>query len=119
MFWISYKDLLSKYQSFDRTRLFGSDWHITQQWTTVDVPWTTDYNETKFSLTLTKASPVVIVLSKVQMTLGAMNQSPKLTLCSLMIDISKGLRASTLFLCTSVSRKTASRITLFAATVIT
>jgi len=65
MFWISYKDLLRKYQSFDRTRLFGPDWNITQQWTTVDVPWTADYNETRFSVTLTKASPVVIMLSKV------------------------------------------------------
>lgn len=65
MFWISFKDLLRKYQIFDRTRLFGPDWNITQQWTTVDVPWTADYNDTRFSVTLTKASPVVIVLSKV------------------------------------------------------
>lgn len=65
MFWISYKDLLRKYQSFDRTRLFGADWNITQQWTMVDVPWTADYNDTKFSITLTKKGPVVIVLSQV------------------------------------------------------
>lgn len=31
-FWISYEDLLREYSSFDRTRLFGSDWQITQQW---------------------------------------------------------------------------------------
>ena len=41
-FWISYADLLREYSSFDRTRLFGSDWQITQQWTTVDVPWSAD-----------------------------------------------------------------------------
>ena len=35
MFWISYEDLLRNYSSFDRTRLFGPDWRITQQWTTV------------------------------------------------------------------------------------
>lgn len=64
MFWISYKDLLRTFQSFDRTKLFSPDWQITQQWTTVDVPWTADYNETKFSVTLSKRSPVVIVLSK-------------------------------------------------------
>ena len=64
MFWISYKDLLRNYQSFDRTRLFGPDWHVTQQWTTVNVPWTADYNDTKFNITLTKSSHVVIVLSK-------------------------------------------------------
>ena len=63
-FWISYEDLLREYSSFNRTRLFGSDWQITQQWTTVDVPWSADYNKTKFSVTLTKRSPVVIVLSQ-------------------------------------------------------
>ena len=63
-FWISYADLLREYSSFDRTRLFGSDWQITQQWTTVDVPWSADYNKTKFSVTLTERSPVVIVLSQ-------------------------------------------------------
>lgn len=35
-----------------------------RQWTTVDVPWTADYNDTKFSVTVTKATPVVIALSK-------------------------------------------------------
>lgn len=64
MFWISYEDLLRRYSSFDRTRLFGPDWLITQQWTTIDVPWTADYNNTKFSITLTKRSPVVITLSQ-------------------------------------------------------
>ena len=64
IFWISYEDLLRRYQSFDRTRLFGPDWRITQQWTEVDVPWSADYNSTKFSITLTKRSPIVIVLSQ-------------------------------------------------------
>lgn len=64
MFWISYKDLLRKFQSFDRTRLFDSEWSVTQQWTTIDIPWSADYNDTKFSLTISKPSPVVIVLSK-------------------------------------------------------
>ena len=63
-FWISYEDLLREYSEFDRTRLFGSDWQITQQWTTVDVPWSADYNKTKFRVTLTERSPVVIVLSQ-------------------------------------------------------
>ena len=63
-FWISYEDVLREYSSFDRTRLFGPDWQITQQWTTIDVPWSADYNKTKFSVTLTKRSPVVIVLSQ-------------------------------------------------------
>ena len=63
-FWMSYEDFLREYSCFDRTRLFGSEWHITQQWTTVDVPWSADFNKTKFSVTLTKRSPVVVVLSQ-------------------------------------------------------
>ena len=66
IFWISYKDLLRKYQSFDRTRLFGPEWTVTQQWTTLDVPWTADYNDTKFNITLSKKTNIVIVLSQVQ-----------------------------------------------------
>ncbi|KAL9119920.1 MAG: hypothetical protein Q9187_003520 [Circinaria calcarea] len=64
IFWISYEDILRKYQSFDRTRLFGPEWTVTQRWTTVDVPWTADYNDTKFSVTLEKKGPIVIVLSQ-------------------------------------------------------
>ncbi|MCJ1309740.1 hypothetical protein MMC25_003401 [Agyrium rufum] len=64
VFWISYKDLLRKYQSFDRTRLFGPEWSVTQKWTSLDVPWTADYNTTKFSVTFSKAGPAVLVLSQ-------------------------------------------------------
>ncbi|KAI9718699.1 MAG: hypothetical protein M1812_003873 [Candelaria pacifica] len=64
VFWISYQDLLRKYQSFDRTRLFGPEWTVTQQWTSLGVPWTVDYHDTKFQLHLSKQSPVVIVLSQ-------------------------------------------------------
>ncbi|RDW93338.1 calpain-like protein [Aspergillus mulundensis] len=63
-FWISYEDLLKKYQHFDRTRLFGDEWTITQQWTSLNVPWSADYHTTKFRLNVTKAGPVVIVLSQ-------------------------------------------------------
>jgi hypothetical protein len=68
VFWISYQDLLKKYQHFDRTRIFGPEWHITQQWTSVHVPWSADYHSTKFSLTLQKESPVVVVLSQLDET---------------------------------------------------
>ncbi|KAM7191453.1 hypothetical protein V8F20_009276 [Naviculisporaceae sp. PSN 640] len=63
-FWISYKDLLRKYQAFDRTRLFGPDWKITSIWTTLSVPWTLEYHDTKFAFTLSRAGPVVLVLSQ-------------------------------------------------------
>ncbi|KAK3945968.1 calpain family cysteine protease [Diplogelasinospora grovesii] len=63
-FWISYKDLLRKYQAFDRTRLFGPDWKVTSIWTTLSVPWTHKYHDTKFSFTLARPGPVVLVLSQ-------------------------------------------------------
>ncbi|CAG8010644.1 unnamed protein product [Penicillium salamii] len=63
-FWINYKDLLRKYQHFDRTRLFGPEWSIAQQWTTLNVPWSADYHSTKFMMDVTSSGPVVIVLSQ-------------------------------------------------------
>ncbi|PKY03148.1 putative calpain [Aspergillus campestris IBT 28561] len=63
-FWISYNDLLKKYQHFDRTRLFDSHWTVVQQWTTLNVPWSADYLATKFLMTVTKGGPQVIVLSQ-------------------------------------------------------
>lgn len=64
IFWISYKDLLRNYQHFDRTRLFGPEWTVTQQWTSLNVPWSVDYLDTQFKISLAKASHVVIVLSQ-------------------------------------------------------
>jgi hypothetical protein len=63
-FWISYEDLLRKYQAFDRTRLFGPEWKITSVWATVSVPWKLDYHDTYFELSLAKAGPFVLVLSQ-------------------------------------------------------
>ncbi|KAI1770649.1 cysteine proteinase [Hypoxylon cercidicola] len=63
-FWISYDDLLRKYQAFDRTRLFGPEWRVTSLWTTLSVPWTLDYHDTYFTFSLAKTGPVVIALSQ-------------------------------------------------------
>lgn len=65
VFWISFEDLLRKYQHFDRTRLFmdNPDWRITQKWISVDVPWKAEF-EQKFRIVLKKESPVVLVLSQ-------------------------------------------------------
>lgn len=63
-FWISYEDLLRKYQHFDRTRLFrDTDWRSCQRWIGVEVPWKPQYNE-KFHIKLAKESPLVLVLSQ-------------------------------------------------------
>ncbi|CAD6440215.1 25a5be1b-f331-47d8-a488-368a5033da88 [Sclerotinia trifoliorum] len=63
-FWMSYDDLLKKFQTFDRTRLFTEEWKVTQSWASMEVPWTVSYHDTKFSFTLDNAAPVMIVLSQ-------------------------------------------------------
>jgi hypothetical protein len=64
VFWISYEDMLRKYQHFDRTRLFRDpDWRMCQRWIGVDVPWKPQFNE-KFHIKLTRESPLVLVLSQ-------------------------------------------------------
>ncbi|KFY01851.1 hypothetical protein O988_02506 [Pseudogymnoascus sp. VKM F-3808] len=63
-FWISYDDFLKKYQTFDRTRLFTDDWKVTHQWTSLTVPWSVDYNATKFAFTISKPASVVVVLNQ-------------------------------------------------------
>ncbi|KIY01600.1 uncharacterized protein Z520_03152 [Fonsecaea multimorphosa CBS 102226] len=68
IFWISYDDLLKKYQHFDRTRIFGPEWNVTQCWTSVNVSWSAEYHSTKFSLTLEEKAPVVIVLAQLDDT---------------------------------------------------
>lgn len=80
-FWMSYEDLLRKYQTFDRTRLFTEDWKVTQQWTSLTVPWSVDYNSTKFSFMLEKKASVVLVLSQV----SCKQPFPSLTACCLLI----------------------------------
>ena len=64
VFWISYKDFLKHFPSINRVRLFDKEWQVAQQWTSVNVPWTVDYLDTKFQFTITKKCPVVIVLSQ-------------------------------------------------------
>lgn len=65
VFWISFEDLLRKYQHFDRTRLFmdSPDWRVTQKWISVEVPWNAEF-EQRFRVVLKKESPVVLVLSQ-------------------------------------------------------
>ncbi|MCJ1384380.1 calpain 2, (m II) large subunit [Xylographa soralifera] len=64
IFWISYTDLLRRYDQLWRTRLFTPDWNVSQHWTTIEVPWSGDYNDTKFEFVLSKPGTTVIVLSK-------------------------------------------------------
>lgn len=64
VFWISYKDFLKQFPHINRVRLFNKDWKVAQQWTCVSVPWTVDYLDTKFEITVTERGPLVVVLSQ-------------------------------------------------------
>lgn len=68
VFWISYEDLLNKYQHFDRTRIFTREWNVSQAWVGVDVGWSSEYHGTRFKLTVREKGPVVIVLSQLDDT---------------------------------------------------
>lgn len=50
---------MRKYQSFDRTRLFTPEWEVNQQWASLQVPFFSDYLDTKFEIVLEKDAPVV------------------------------------------------------------
>ncbi|KAF1850642.1 cysteine proteinase [Cucurbitaria berberidis CBS 394.84] len=62
LFWMSYEDLLKRFQLLDRTRLFDQEWTVVQHWTSVSVAWVTGYLNTKFQVTIKKAGPTVFVL---------------------------------------------------------
>jgi len=64
VFWISFKDFLKHFTSINRVRLFDGKWKVAQQWTCVSVPWTVEYLDTKFQLSITEKGPVIIVLSQ-------------------------------------------------------
>ena len=64
IFWMPYEDFLQRYSSLKRTRLFSPQWNVTQKWTTVQVPWSGDYNDTRFEFTIPEATHTVVVLSK-------------------------------------------------------
>ncbi|EOD43606.1 putative calpain family cysteine protease protein [Neofusicoccum parvum UCRNP2] len=64
MFWMSYEDMLSRFIRLDRTRLFGEDWKVVQQWTNINVSWLTGYINTKFVIEIKKSGLYVFVLSK-------------------------------------------------------
>ncbi|KAI0480154.1 hypothetical protein GGR56DRAFT_671298 [Xylariaceae sp. FL0804] len=64
VFWITFEDMIEKYQHIDRTRLFRDpDWRCCQRWIGVEVPWKPQWNE-KFHFQLTKESPLVLVLQQ-------------------------------------------------------
>jgi hypothetical protein len=64
IFWIRYEDMLRKYDVIWKTRLFRPDWRVTQQWTSLNIPWAGEYQDTKFEVVVEKPAPTVFVLSQ-------------------------------------------------------
>ncbi|KAF2849657.1 cysteine proteinase [Plenodomus tracheiphilus IPT5] len=62
LFWMSYEDMLKRFNLLDRTRLFDADWTVVQHWTSVSVAWVTGYLNTKFKVEIKKPGPTVFVL---------------------------------------------------------
>ena len=64
VFWIRFEDLLRKYDVIWRTRLFSDEWNVTQQWSSLAIPWAGEYQDAKFEVVLAQDAPVAIVLSQ-------------------------------------------------------
>ncbi|KAI6715975.1 hypothetical protein PZA11_002387 [Diplocarpon coronariae] len=64
IFWMPYESFLERFVEIWRARLFTEDWNVSQHWTTIQVPWSGDYNDTEFEFELTEATTTVIVLSQ-------------------------------------------------------
>ncbi|KAE8867705.1 hypothetical protein PTNB29_01616 [Pyrenophora teres f. teres] len=62
LFWMSYEEMLKRFELLDRTRLFDDTWTVVQHWTSVSVAWVTGYMNTKFSVEIKKTGPTVFVL---------------------------------------------------------
>ena len=64
IFWIRYEDLLSRFNSLWRTRLFNADWMVSQQWIKLTIPWTGEYKEATYNVDISKRATTVLVLSQ-------------------------------------------------------
>ncbi|KAL1853962.1 hypothetical protein Daus18300_011629 [Diaporthe australafricana] len=66
VFYISFEDMLKRFDLLDRVRLFnGDDWYVSQSWTSVNVPWMATYlDNVKFVVDVTEPGTVVFALSQ-------------------------------------------------------
>ncbi|EKG09695.1 hypothetical protein MPH_13217 [Macrophomina phaseolina MS6] len=64
VFWMSFEDMLSRFDQLDRTRLFDEEWNVVQRWTSINVSWITGYIDAKFVVEAKKPGQTVFVLSK-------------------------------------------------------
>ncbi|KAK7712000.1 hypothetical protein SLS64_005271 [Diaporthe eres] len=66
VFFISFEDMLKRFDLLDRVRLFnGDDWYNSQVWTSVNVPWMATYlDDVKFVVDITQPGVFVFALSQ-------------------------------------------------------
>lgn len=103
LFWMSFEDLLNRFEMLDRTRIFDSTWTRVQSWTSVSVAWVTGYMNTKFMVEIRKKGPTVFQLCQVRSRLRKPLHYTDYT--SLMIDIFEVWRESTGSICTSFCKR--------------
>jgi hypothetical protein len=108
LFWMSYEDLLKRFDLLDRTRLFDQNWTVVQHWTSVSVAWVTGYLNTKFSVEIKKSGPTIFVLSQVSyapiISMSVFNNLSSMT------DTSVVLKANTTLTCTLYSKNRAAKL---------
>jgi len=66
IFWMTYDDLLEHFTTIERTKLFDQEWHVIQEWTSINVTWVDGYSKTKFIIDVKQAGIFVIALSQVR-----------------------------------------------------
>jgi hypothetical protein len=59
-----YSDFLDRFVQIWRTRLFSPEWSLSQQWTSIPVPWSGSDSRTLFEFKITSPTPTVIALSQ-------------------------------------------------------
>lgn len=109
LFWMSYEDLLKRFDLLDRTRLFDHNWTVVQQWTNMSVGWVTGFLNTKFSIEIKKGGPTVFQLCQVSSMSPWENTDSKSS--SLIADTSTAWRASTASTCISSCKRRIQRKT--------
>lgn len=69
VFYISFEDMLKRFDMLDRVRLFnGDDWYNSQVWTSVSVPWMASYlDNVKFVVDVTEPGVFIFALSQVSL----------------------------------------------------
>jgi hypothetical protein len=63
-FWMSYSDFLRHLGFITFHKVFGEEWQTCQLWAAFKVPWSQDTLEDTFQITLTAATSIYIVLSR-------------------------------------------------------